>query len=77
MQIALRWIYEQGVSFVVMSLNKERMQQNLDIFDWSLTEDELNRISKIPQQKHLYLIGTLVTEPNDVMAEIDADLSFQ
>ncbi|PWA89084.1 NADPH-dependent codeinone reductase 1-4 [Artemisia annua] len=76
-QIALRWIYEQGVIFVVKSLNKERMQQNLEIFDWSLTEDELNKISKIPQQKQVYLIGLFATEPNDVMAELDADLSFQ
>nr|GEY30797.1 D-galacturonate reductase-like [Tanacetum cinerariifolium] len=76
-QIALRWIYEQGVSFVVKSFNKERMQQNIDIFNWSLTEDELSKISKIPQQKHVYLIGSFVTEPNDLMAGIDADLSFQ
>ncbi|CAH1431157.1 unnamed protein product [Lactuca virosa] len=76
-QISLRWIYEQGVSFVVKSFNTERMKQNLDIFDWSLTEEELNKISQIPQRKHVYLIGSLVTEPNDVMAEIDADLSFQ
>ncbi|PWA62373.1 NADPH-dependent codeinone reductase 1-4 [Artemisia annua] len=76
-QIALRWIYEQGVSFLVKSLNKERMQQNLEIFDWSLTQDELNKISKIPQQKHLYLIDLFVTEPNAFLAEIDADLSFQ
>ncbi|GKB47161.1 D-galacturonate reductase-like protein [Tanacetum coccineum] len=76
-QIALRWIYEQGVSFVVKSFNKERMRQNLEIFDWSLTEDEINRISKIPQQKHVYLVGLIVTEPNDVTADIDAELSFQ
>ena len=77
MQIALRWIYEQGVSFVVKSFNKERMRQNLEIFDWSLTEDELNEISQIPQQKHVYLLGLMVTEPNDVTVDIDADLSFQ
>lgn len=77
MQISLRWIYEQGVSFVVKSFNTERMKQNLEIFDWSLTEEELNKISQIPQRKHVYLIGSFVTEPNDVMAEIDADLSFQ
>ncbi|CAI9296590.1 unnamed protein product [Lactuca saligna] len=76
-QISLRWIYEQGVSFVVKSFNTERMKQNLEIFDWSLTEEELNKISQIPQRKHVYLIGSFVTEPNDVMAEIDADLSFQ
>ncbi|GJZ03277.1 D-galacturonate reductase-like protein [Tanacetum coccineum] len=76
-QIALRWIYEQGVSFVVMSFNKDRMQQNIDIFNWSLTEDELSKITKIPQQKHVYLTTSFVTEPNDLMAEIDVDLSFQ
>ncbi|GKA64042.1 D-galacturonate reductase-like protein [Tanacetum coccineum] len=76
-QIALRWIYEQGVSFVVKSFNTQRMQQNLDIFDWSLTEDELNQISQIPQQKHIYLTGSMINEHHDVIAEIDADLSFQ
>ncbi|KAI3516857.1 hypothetical protein L1887_15961 [Cichorium endivia] len=76
-QISLRWIYEQGVSFVVKSFNTKRMKQNLDIFDWSLTEEELNKISHIPQRKHIYLNGSVVTEPNDVTAEIDADLSYQ
>ncbi|PWA61244.1 NADPH-dependent codeinone reductase 1-4 [Artemisia annua] len=60
--VALRWIYEQGVSFVVKSFNKQRMQQNLDIFDWSLTEDELNKINQIPQQKHVYLTGLVEEE---------------
>ncbi|KAJ9554342.1 hypothetical protein OSB04_018387 [Centaurea solstitialis] len=75
-QISLRWIYEQGVSYVVQSFNKERMKQNLDIFDWSLTEEELIKISQIPQQKNTYL-RLLTTGPNDVTAEIDEELSFQ
>ncbi|XP_071714343.1 D-galacturonate reductase-like [Rutidosis leptorrhynchoides] len=75
-QISLRWMYEQGVSFVVKSFNTERMKQNLDIFDWSLTEEELKKICCIPQRKHLYLIGSMVTEHNDVMAEIDAELAL-
>ncbi|KAI9080966.1 hypothetical protein K1719_037127 [Acacia pycnantha] len=44
-QVSLRWLYEQGVSFVVKSYNKERMKQNLEIFDWSLTESDLEKIS--------------------------------
>ncbi|KAD2804455.1 hypothetical protein E3N88_37832 [Mikania micrantha] len=76
-QISLRWIYEQGVSFVVKSFNTERMKQNLDIFDWSLTEEELTKINQIPQRKHTYLTGLVVSEPDDVIAQIDADLSFQ
>ncbi|KAI3734176.1 hypothetical protein L6452_13640 [Arctium lappa] len=75
-QVSLRWIYEQGVSFVVKSFNTERMKQNLDIFNWSLTEEELIKISQIPQQKHTYL-SLMVAESNDVVAEIDAELSFQ
>ncbi|KAD2393416.1 hypothetical protein E3N88_40393 [Mikania micrantha] len=73
-QISLRWLYEQGVGFIVKSFNKERMKQNLDIFDWALTQEDLNKISQIPQRKLVYLLGFVVTEPNDVTAEIDSKL---
>ncbi|KAJ0897866.1 putative D-galacturonate reductase [Helianthus annuus] len=75
-QVSLRWMYEQGVSFVVKSFNIERMKQNLDIFEWSLTEEEVIKISRIPQQRHVYLSGTMLKEPHDVLAEIDAGLSY-
>ncbi|KAE9600201.1 hypothetical protein Lal_00045756 [Lupinus albus] len=48
-QIALRWIYEQGASAIVKSFNKERMKQNLEIFDWELKQEESDKISQIPQ----------------------------
>ncbi|KAJ1383889.1 NADP-dependent oxidoreductase domain [Sesbania bispinosa] len=50
-QICLRWIYEQGVTFVVKSYDKERMKQNLQIFDWSLTEEDYKKISEIYQER--------------------------
>lgn len=50
------------------------MKQNLDIFDWSLTEEELSKIDQILQRRHVTLIGKMVKEHNDVMAEIDAEL---
>ncbi|KAK3442497.1 hypothetical protein EUGRSUZ_B02641 [Eucalyptus grandis] len=50
-QVCLRWTHEQGVSMLVKSFNTERMKANLDIFDWSLSPDELNKISQIPQKK--------------------------
>ncbi|KAJ0038060.1 hypothetical protein Pint_22026 [Pistacia integerrima] len=43
-QICLRWAYEQGVSLVVKSFNKERMKQNLEIFDRKLSPEELYKI---------------------------------
>ncbi|XP_059655981.1 non-functional NADPH-dependent codeinone reductase 2-like [Cornus florida] len=48
-QVCLRWAYEQGIGVLVKSFNKERMKQNLGIFDWALSEEESKRISEIPQ----------------------------
>ncbi|KAI4347321.1 hypothetical protein L6164_008140 [Bauhinia variegata] len=48
-QIVIRWIYEQGASAIVKSFNKERMKQNLEIFDWELSQEESEKISQIPQ----------------------------
>ncbi|XP_020219411.1 NAD(P)H-dependent 6'-deoxychalcone synthase [Cajanus cajan] len=48
-QVCLRWLYEQGVTIAVKSYNKERMKQNLKIFDWSLTRDDHEKINQINQ----------------------------
>lgn len=50
-QVALRWIYEQGVTPIVKSFSKERLKENLGIFDWGLTDDDLRKIGQIPQKK--------------------------
>ncbi|KAI4308442.1 hypothetical protein L6164_031519 [Bauhinia variegata] len=50
-QVCLRWLCEQGVTFAVKSYDKERMKQNLQIFDWSLTENDYEKISQIEQER--------------------------
>ncbi|KAL6838332.1 hypothetical protein ACP4OV_031836 [Aristida adscensionis] len=50
-QVSLRWIYEQGVTSIVKSYNKERLKQNLGIFDWELTNEDCLKISQLPQKK--------------------------
>ncbi|OMO78179.1 Aldo/keto reductase [Corchorus olitorius] len=50
-QICIRWVYEQGVIVLVKSFNSERMMQNLEIFNWSLSEEELEMINAIPQSR--------------------------
>ncbi|KAL6006720.1 NAD(P)H-dependent oxidoreductase 1 [Asimina triloba] len=52
-QVALRWIYEQGASMVVKSFDNERMVENLQIFDWALTENDAHMIDLIPQKRGL------------------------
>ncbi|XVE92511.1 hypothetical protein REPUB_Repub01dG0103600 [Reevesia pubescens] len=50
-QICLRWAYEQGISILVKSFNKDRMKSNLEIFNWSLSVDKVKKISDIPQSR--------------------------
>ncbi|KAG5063614.1 hypothetical protein JHK85_004797 [Glycine max] len=45
---ALDGLYEQGVTIAAKSYNKDKMKQNLEIFDWSLTRDDHEKINQIP-----------------------------
>ncbi|KAL6650792.1 hypothetical protein ACP70R_009717 [Stipagrostis hirtigluma subsp. patula] len=61
-QISLRWIYEQGVSMVTKSLKRERLKENIEIFDWELTDEDRVKITQIPQQKFVSVLGILCPE---------------
>ncbi|WCJ33695.1 NAD(P)-linked oxidoreductase superfamily protein [Euphorbia peplus] len=50
-QVCLRWAYQQNVSIAVKSLNEERMKENLKIFDWELSDEDLDKIDQIPQER--------------------------
>ena len=40
-QVALRWNAQRGVSIIPKSVHVERMEQNLDIWDFTLTDEEM------------------------------------
>lgn len=46
-QAALRWNVQRGVVVIPKSVHKERMEQNIDIWDLKLTDDEMRRISAL------------------------------
>ena len=46
-QIILRWDVELGIVPVPRSTNPARMAQNLDVFDFELTSDEIDAISAL------------------------------
>ena len=48
-QVALRWLTQRGIVAIPKSTHKERMQQNLDIFNFTLTADEMARIATLNQ----------------------------
>ena len=48
-QVALRWLTQRGIVAIPKSTHKERMQQNLDIFDFALTDDDIAQIATMNQ----------------------------
>lgn len=53
-QTALRFLTQEGIIVIPKSVKKERMEQNLDIFDFKLTEEELNEIRALDTGKSLF-----------------------
>jgi 2,5-diketo-D-gluconate reductase A len=46
-QVALRWLVQRGVIVIPKSVRPERIAENLDVFDFALTEDEMSRIAAL------------------------------
>ena len=48
-QVALRWLMQRGIVAIPKSSHIERMQQNFDIFDFSLTKEDMDKIATMNQ----------------------------
>ena len=48
-QVALRWLVQRGIVAIPKSTHKERMAQNLDIFDFTLNQKEMKQIASLNQ----------------------------
>ena len=48
-QVALRWLTQRGIIAIPKSTHKERMTQNLDILDFTLTDDDMAQIATMNQ----------------------------
>ncbi|MBC6315203.1 aldo/keto reductase [Listeria grandensis] len=46
-QVITRWLVEQGVIVLAKSVQPERMQENLDVFDFELTDDDKKEITML------------------------------
>ena len=44
-QVVLRWLVQRGVVVIPKSVRADRMRENIDVFDFELTDDEMTRIA--------------------------------
>ena len=53
-QVALRWLIQCGVIIIPKSTHVERMRQNLDIFDFTLSDEDMAAIAALDTGKSLF-----------------------
>lgn len=46
-QIALKWNAQRGVSILPKSVHVERMEQNIDIWNFALSDDDMQKIAEL------------------------------
>ena len=53
-QVVLRWLTQRQVVVIPKSVKPERMAQNLDIFDFSLTDEQMDQIATLDTGASLF-----------------------
>ena len=55
--MALRWLIQRGIVAIPKSSHIERMKQNFDVFDFSLTNDDM---AQIETMNHRTLVSEII-----------------
>lgn len=51
-QVILRWEIQQGLIVITKTTHPKRMIENADVFDFTLTADEVEQINQLDEEKH-------------------------
>jgi len=62
-QVVLRWLIQRGVIVACKSTHIERMQENINVFDFELTEEDMNSIKTLDTSNSLFFFHN---DPNMV-----------
>ena len=53
-QVVLRWLMQRGVVALAKSTRLERMAENLNIFDFALTDDDIMKIAELDMKESAF-----------------------
>lgn len=53
-QVALRFLLQSGSIIIPKSVHENRMKENIDVFDFELTDEEMKRIEALDTEKSLF-----------------------
>ena len=53
-QVVLRWLTQRDIVTIPKTVRKERMEENLNIFDFELSEEDMNKIATLNEKESLF-----------------------
>lgn len=57
-QVVLRWLTQRGVVAIPKSVHKERIIENINIFDFELSQEDIKRIATLDTKESLFFSHT-------------------
>jgi 2,5-diketo-D-gluconate reductase A len=53
-QVVLRWLIQREIVVIPKSVHEDRIKENFDVFDFKLTEGDMEKISELNQEESLF-----------------------
>lgn len=57
-QVILRWLMQRNVVALAKSVHKERMEENFNVFDFTLSDEDMNKINSLDNSNSLFFSHT-------------------
>ena len=57
-QVILRWELQRGIVVIPKSVHKERMEQNFDVFDFTLSDEDMKAIAALDKKQSSFFSHT-------------------
>ena len=75
-QVILRWLIDRDIPLSCRSVKTERMEQNIDVFDFSLNENEIEKIKELDRGKSPFNDYNDPETAEEFISEVISDSKF-
>ncbi|KHJ86770.1 hypothetical protein OESDEN_13469 [Oesophagostomum dentatum] len=70
-QVLLRYLIQQGMIVIPKSVKPERVKENMAVFDFTLTEDDMKKLGSVKTRVRLLLWDVAIGHPFYPFDDVD------